>query len=573
MMNGDLTTCRSATGQDYVPDRFGQGIATETMNHSRSYLPGSAMAGAAATTPAVVKQCEPDTPADRSRQLMQSNLPRIQLPGDNRLVSDFALELGSVMAECGLYRRNRQPVFVDEQHCRIVSLTPECLRTWVEQHCLCYRIKQLHGQTVQLAHTCSFDDAKTVIQSQQFLKPLPEIVGTNSPRLPVMRSDGSVELLSPGYDRASRIYTLDSVQYDEGMRIEDAQETINEIFSEFPFQDARSRSVAIAAMLSVYCNNMFPLGLQRPAFIFMANCEGSGKTLLAKLVLAPTHGIPDVKSCSEDSAEMRKELFTSALEGRPFILLDNVKGRLNSAPLEAFLTASRTTGRILGKNHEASTDLACHVIITGNAVTVSPDMRRRSLFVELFTEYERPEDRPIKHWMDDSILCSLRPKLLSALWSMVRHWGESGKPLPSNCCNSFRPWAGMIAGMVECAGYESATSEPQLTNGGDNELDDMRGLVAAMADAAEEEFTFDQLMNLAKEQGLFEWVLNGTEERRRSENARIGRLFSKYDRRVFRGRIRFLVQGQGRNRRYLAVKEQPPCTGEHARYASSEFFE
>lgn len=500
---------------------------------------------------------KPITSHQRSRELINSDLPRIELPGDNRLVSAFALELGSIMSHCGLYRRDNRPVFVDKANCRLDPLTPESLRTWIEQHCICFRVRSSNGGSIQFSHTCSLDDARTVIQSVQFLQALPEIVAINQTRLPVMRTDGAIELLPPGYDPASRVFTAPNIECDECVTLDQARAAIDDALSEFPFQDLRSKSVAIAAMLSVFCNNLFPAGLQRPAFIFIANCEGTGKTLLAKLILSPVHGIPEVKSCADDTTEMRKELFTSALERRPYILLDNLKAHLSSAPLESFLTSSKISGRLMGTNHEAAPDLTCHVFITGNALTVSPDMRRRSLFVELFCEYERPEERPIKRYLDDTGLLALRSQLLSACWAVLRHWNAHDRPRPLQSHNSFRAWADTIAGMVDAAGYPSPLAEPHLANAGDRELDDMRNLAAAiLADNPIAHATFDQIADLARERGLFDWILTAPADLDRRDKARFAHLLIKYDRRIFTGRIRFLVDGKGRNRRYIVKREE-----------------
>ena len=47
------------------------------------------------------------------------------------------------------------------------------------------------------------------------------------------------------------------------------------------------------------------------------------------------------------------------------------------------------------------------VFVTGNGCTVSPDMRRRSLFVKLFMEDECAEDRKFKRVLDDATVVAL----------------------------------------------------------------------------------------------------------------------------------------------------------------------
>ena len=84
------------------------------------------------------------------------------------------------------------------------------------------------------------------------------------------------------------------------------------------------------------------------------------------------------------------------------------------------MTSAVWSGRILGVSKTFAGENLMTVFVTGNGCTVSPDMRRRSLFVELFMEDERAEDRKFKRVLDDVTLLSMRPRILAALWAMVR---------------------------------------------------------------------------------------------------------------------------------------------------------
>ena len=93
------------------------------------------------------------------------------------------------------------------------------------------------------------------------------------------------------------------------------------------------------------------------------------------------------------------------------------------------------------------------MFVTGNGCTVSPDMRRRTLFVELFMENERAEDRKFQRELDEAALLNMRSAILSALWAFVREWNAAGRPKPSRTHSSFPQWAEIIGGIVEFAGY------------------------------------------------------------------------------------------------------------------------
>jgi hypothetical protein len=83
---------------------------------------------------------------------------------------------------------------------------------------------------------------------------------------------------------------------------------LREILQEFPFADwkteiiqdeegeqevrqSRSQAVQVAAMLSLFCTAMLPDGANRMGFIYNANSQRSGKTLLAKLAIMAVCGV------------------------------------------------------------------------------------------------------------------------------------------------------------------------------------------------------------------------------------------------------------------------------------------
>jgi hypothetical protein len=245
-------------------------------------------------------------------------------------------------------------------------------------------------------------------------------------------------------------------------------------------------------------------------------------------------------------------------------LLDNTKGRLDSAALECFLSAATYGGRRLGANEDIAAPNLATVFVTGNGLTVSPDMRRRSLVVELRLEVERAEDRQFRRLLDDAVLLAMRPQILAALWALVRNWDTSGRPGPSRSHSAFPAWAQVVGGIVEAAGYACPLETPALAVDSDGE--DMRELATALADRASP-LAFSEVVGLARERELFADMLGGAEMDRRAKSA-FSKLLGRYDHRLV-GDYRFLVDGKGRERRY-AVEPGHPCHGGHGRHGVSD---
>ena len=437
---------------------------------------------------------------------LNSSKPKVELPCDGRLLSQFAAEIGGHLKTCGLYERGGLAFIVNQQQNGLEVITPQMLRTLVENHLVCYRIRNAGENEISLDRTMSEGDAKGVLSAQQFLRRLPKLEKLASTRLPVMRADNKIELLPEGYDSESLTLTIVQCEYDETLPLSEARNRIDDLLSEFCFADkGRSKAVAIAAKVTLFGIRLLPKGALRPVFIYLANAEGAGKTILAKCAISPVHGGVDTEGAPKDKTEIAKELLTAVMEGRSYTLLDNCKGHLDSAQLEAFVTSVRWKGRILGVSKSFCGENNVTVLITGNGCTVSPDIRRRSLFVELFMEQERAEDRKFKRILDDGEFLVMRPRILAALWALVREWDAAGRPKPSRTHTAFPRWAEIIGGIVEFAGYGCLLKTAEIPSAADVDGADMRELVKLLAHG--KPLKFDEVVGLARAHGLFERII------------------------------------------------------------------
>jgi hypothetical protein len=293
----------------------------------------------------------------------------------------------------------------------------------------------------------------------------------------------------------------------------------------------------------------------RPILIYLANAEGAGKTLLAKCAISPTHGLTKIDGDLKDRAETRKEISTAVIEARPYILFDNCKRHIDSAVLESLASAVIYKGRILGLSKSFEGANLMTVFITGNGATVSPDTRRRSLFVELFMDVERAEDRIFGHILDDAELFDMRPKILAALWAFVREWDGAGRPGASRTHSAFPRWAHLVGGIVEHAGYGCPLETAEIPAAADVDGSDMRELVKLLK--IDERMKFDGLVGIARANGLFERIVGSESDGdlKPSEKNVFGKLLKRYDRRIFSDCRVFVIDGKGHSRTFRVAKK------------------
>ena len=479
--------------------------------------------------------------------------PAIELPCPGRPLSDFAADVGRLLAGAGVYSRGGLAFTVDLSTKQLCPVDPQWLRTWAEGEVALFKqAKTSAGLAITLRHSMSLDVARALIVSPQFLTPLPEIKRFAPVRMPVMRPDGRIELLPDGFDAGTLTLTdPNGCQYQTDIAPELGAKAIRGALSEFPFADERSKAAAVSAMLTIYAGGLLPPASTNPAFIYLANAEGSGKTTLAQLAGIP-YGVCEAESKPATEEEWQKALLALVMGGGRLLLLDNLKGHLNSPSFEAYLTATKFSGRILGVNKKFSGEADAVVLLTGNRLTVSPDLRRRCIFVELFMEELRAEDRVFKRRLDAPAILEMQPGLLSALWCMVRGWDAAGRPPASKINASIPRWSEMIAGIVEWAGFACPSVPAELEDGGDTDTRDIAKLGGHMTPG--DEMKFSILCDLCAALGCFERFTDdlsddGTDGLKARKG--LSAVLKTFSGRMIAPGKRFCGEGKGHQRRYV----------------------
>jgi hypothetical protein len=356
--------------------------------------------------------------------------PKIRIPSDQRELIDFCRECAIELSkEDRLFRRDRNPVAINREKARLDLMTARAMRSFSQRYIEFFKFKTVEEDdgskaTRTVVKNIAAETAAALLESWDLVDKLPEIRRVNPTRLPAFREDGRIELLQPGYFPEQGIYTIDDgVQYDETLTREQAVGILRDLLKDFPFLTDRSKAVAVAAMLTMFCATMLPKRALRPGFIYTANAPGAGKTLLAKFAIIPVTGSCALRTLPRKE-ETRKVLDSFALDASIYILFDNIRGKISSEDVEAFITSSEWEGRLLGESARFRVDNVATIFLTGNDSSPSPDMAERCLFIELFIQEADSRDRIIPRVIDDTFLADpiVREQMLSALWALVRAW-------------------------------------------------------------------------------------------------------------------------------------------------------
>ncbi len=203
----------------------------------------------------------------------------------------------------------------------------------------------------------------------------------------------------------------------------------------------RDESAFLIAVLTAVCRPSLHLA---PGVLLRAapmSGAGAGKGLLARCICIIAFGRePHAVTAGATAEELEKRIAAELIEGSPALFLDN----LNNLAFKSDLLASTITERparvrLLGRSQMVPLNASAFVILTGNGLTVSEDLARRFVAVDLDPRTEDPEARSFATDIRTEVT-ERRTELLSALLTIWR-WGRiAGDIKPGRPLGSFEQW-------------------------------------------------------------------------------------------------------------------------------------
>lgn len=517
-----------------------------------------------------------------------STLPRIRLPGEGRRVTDFAREAGQACRDHGVYSRDEMPVVVSPENGGIQALSPERFCTDLEEVAVTYvkKVVRIEGEEMVMEKhkTMTPTVAKVAMASGAFMSQLRPLVRVNMVRQPIMRADGRIETLQVGYDQESGILTMPSAikisdrsalvalsEKERDVVRKTSAAVIKESLREFPFVAEMDLAIQVMAMLSFYGALLMPVNAARLNFFYKANKHRSGKTLLIKWVISIVMGRTVLQPFPKNEEKLHELLNSVAIGGKPYLVLDDIKGFLSSEALNGFITASWWGGRKFHRQEmfEAQRQAIC--FLSGHEVTLSPDLAGRFLECRLHVEEADASMHRVKNPIDDDYLerTMVRSELLNAMNALIILWDLAGRPKGASERPGFQNWCRIYGGIVEYAGFGDPCARRPDDEGSDPELDDMQALIRVLVEKFTSgermrEFTFAELIEECMELKAFAWEIEGNWKKEEGERwfqpskkteSKLGWKFGqKYGGTVFTlpdgRRLRFGRQGKNRQRRY-----------------------
>lgn len=503
-------------------------------------------------------------------------------PGDGRIVpqvdktqpiSALARNVGMILHAAPLFRMGNALVTVEPETGDTEIMTAERFCSWAEDFMTFTRPAHDSPAVVSIGK----DLAAKIMAADQFKTHLRELNGIASVRLPVWRGEGearTIDLAPLGYDKETGIFTVETVPYDTDMDAGDALRFFFNILRLFPFDPegetnfARTRSFAahMGVMVGTFCRLLCRAGVARPLIVYNANQPGSGKSLLMRMALCPVYGVTSESGKPENEAELEKILDAASIARKSYLVLDDVYS-LRSQALNRFITSPAHEARLMHTQRLASAPKITQVFITGNGLTITADLDRRAVIVDLHEPGEasaRTFQNPITpEWL---ALPATRADFLAALWALVKLWRDAGCPINAECRkSSFESWTETVGSIVRHLGLSNPFAQRQAEMGGDESTRALKRVLAIVAgeypDGAQPAPTTQAFLDVAEREGLLE-VITLTKNPKQSLGHKlrklIGRHFTDTQGRVFEFGKRNMASGASYPITYLSAAPDSP---------------
>lgn len=310
----------------------------------------------------------------------------------------------------------------------------------------------------------------------------PELAGVITTQ--TMRPDGTL-LTQPGYDAQSRLLLVDPPRMataPEAPTRNDALAalaTLRELVEECSFADDASRAGALSGIITAVVRGALDVA---PLHGYSAPAPGSSKTYCANMGPRISTGREaPVAAPGRSEEELRKQLDTAVIAGRPVILIDNMNGQLGGDRVATLVSSPTVEARILGQSRSVVVENHFTLYATGINLTVSAEMGRRTIMARLDCEMERPHERVFKR-DPVAMIDADRGRYVAACLTIPRAYLAAGCPGLLDPLPGFAAWSRLVRSPLAWLGEADPVVTGEFATVDDDETAQRRQLVAAWAE-------------------------------------------------------------------------------------------
>ena len=363
----------------------------------------------------------------------------------------------------------------DEQGRLILDIvSPESFCSLIEKYGRPYTFRASDDGKQELkSSNCSIETAAKLLACDENRR-LPHVRGLHS--CPVLADVAGVPcVLSKGYHSVNGGIIITGGDPPIELQINEAIQALKEIVSEFDFLSPSDRSRALASLLTPALMAGGWIKGHAPIDVAEANASQSGKTYRQKNVFALYNESPStIAKKNGGVGGVDESLSQAMINGRPFIQLDNVRGKLDSQFFEMVITAGGSVPCRVPHRGEIQV-YAPHFcfFMSSNGVESTRDLANRSSIIRI----RKREGYSFRKYAEGDLLrhvIAQQSYYMGAVFSIIKEWVAKGRQATSEMRHDFREWVGGLDWIVQkilgeaplMDGHEAAqlrVSRPELT--------------------------------------------------------------------------------------------------------------
>lgn len=250
--------------------------------------------------------------------------------------------------------------------------------------------------------------------------------------------------------------------------------------AEFPFVDAEDRSVALAALLTAAMRASLPT---TPGIVVSKPQFGSGASTLCNIINVVLTGKPAaVVNFERGGEELDKHIGSNLLAGLPSVVIDNIPdGSVFNSRILAQVVSERTAQvRRLGQSVVVDVPCTQLALLNGNNVTVTEDLVRRFMRIDLNPHCEDPHRRRFKRPNLVEEAQEARAQILSDIYTIVEAFRQSGSAVGTEIdLSGYTAWIEAVVRPLVWLGYPNPILSQKKLERGDPKKAQWQGILSA----------------------------------------------------------------------------------------------
>jgi hypothetical protein len=290
------------------------------------------------------------------------------------------------------------------------------------------------------------EDLRRILKSRTLLEGLPPIVQVvRSPYL-MLRSNDTLEQLRKGYNPSSGIYVTGDAEQPHDVPLPEALMKLKQIHKEFFFAGEADFSRAITMMLTPALKIGGFIQGNVPIDFAEATESQSGKTYRLQLIRTLYNETAQIITGHDGGVGSLDEHIASAIAaGKMFVAFDNLRGRIDSQKLEAFMTADPKADcpevRLPHKGYVKVIPGKTLFQMSSNGVRMTQDLANRSCISRIHKAEEGFEYRSYREGDLKDHIEANQPYYMGCVNAIITEWHRQGMPIDqSGERHDFREW-------------------------------------------------------------------------------------------------------------------------------------